>query len=77
MLTKWKWREKKDRDKWIRIEILQQSDEIYQKGETKLNKTETNDKGRQIRYEARQGDEAQQNGDKLDKKKQEVKIDKK
>ena len=76
MLTKWKWRGKKDRDKWIRIEILQQSDEIYQKRETKLNKTETNDKGRQ--------------GTKLDKvtklnktetsstkKKQEVKIDKK
>ena len=48
---------------------MQQIDEIYQKRETKLNKTETNDKGRQIRYEARQGDEAQQNGDKLDKKK--------
>ena len=56
---------------------MQQIDEIYQKRETKLNKTETNDKRRQIRYEARQGDEAQQNGDKLDKKKQEVKIDKK
>ena len=55
---------------------MQQIDEIYQKRETKL-KTETNDKGRQIRYEARQGDEAQQNGDKLDKKKQEVKIAKK
>ena len=49
---------------------------IKRERETKLNKTETINKGRQIGYEARQGDEAQQNGDKLDKKKQEIKIGK-
>ena len=32
----------------------EQSDEIFQKRETKLNKTEMNNKGRQIGYEARQ-----------------------